>query len=281
MIKITEVDRLEWIYHYQLGFRVPYFSSEDFNTWKKSFLDDMDGEGRLLFKELFVKAAYDENELVGFFQYGKTAFGFDHQGEISSDVTYCVIRNFYFNKDKPDAGDRLMKETMDFFGTTDKIYAFFHYFGMSCFARHGKLYEAHCHIEAMLKDYGFQVEHENVYYSSVLEGNDQSEVTLTPHGLTKGEQQYINFILSGTQIGGCELHYLDAMTAYLRWIYVNDTITGQGIGSKCMKALKHWLYQKGITRFDTDTAYPNLIAQRYYEKNGFAREGITRSYYRL
>ncbi|MCF2641957.1 hypothetical protein I6E50_05990 [Roseburia hominis] len=48
-----------------------------------------------------------------------------------------------------------------------------------------------------------------------------------------------------------------------------------------MYALKHWLYQKGITRFDTDTAMSNLIARHYYEKNDFIREGITRSYYRL
>ena len=40
-----------------------------------------------------------------------------------------------------------------------------------------------------------------------------------------------------------------------------------------------WLYDKGITRLDTDTALDNHRAQRYYEKNGFVREGITRSYF--
>ena len=47
----------------------------------------------------------------------------------------------------------------------------------------------------------------------------------------------------------------------------------------CLNALKQWLSQQGITRLDTDTAVLNLTAQRYYEKNGFTREGITRSYY--
>ena len=101
------------------------------------------------------------------------------------------------------------------------------------------------------------------------------------HIPTKGNQQNIDFIVNGCQVGGCEVHFLDNKTAYLRWIYVNENLTGKGLGTKCMNTLKQWLYQKGITRFDTDTALSNLIAQRYYEKNNFIREGKTRSYYRL
>ena len=279
MIQITEVDNLEKIYNYQANIHAPYFFSVDFHEWKKSFIDDVDGEGRSLFKELCVKAAYEENELIGFVQYGKTAFGFDNQGEISYDVSYNVIRNLYFNKNKYDAGYQLFNAAMEAFGATDKVYAFFHYFGMSCFARHGKLYEQHSHVEELIKQNGFVTEHENVYYSSILTGDDQSEVEIVPHNLTKGHQQYIDFILSNSQVGGCEVHYIDHKTTYLRWIYVNEDVVGKGIGTMCMKALKRWLYQKGTTRFDTDTSISNFVAQHYYEKNGFTREGITRSYY--
>lgn len=169
MITITEVENLEQIYHYQMSFHSPYFFSMDYDTWKKSFTDDVDGEGRTLFKELFVKAVYDEKE---------------------------------------------------------------------------------------------------------------SEVMVNPHNLTKGNQQYIDFMLSGNQVGGCEIHFLDDKTVYLRWIYVNDNITGKGIGTKCMSALKYWLNRREVTRFDTDTALSNVVAQHFYEKNGFTKEGITRSYYR-
>lgn len=277
---IAEVDHLERIYHYQMRFHAPYFFSTDYQTWEKSFVDDVDGEGRPLFKELFTKAVYDSDELLGFIQYGKTAFGFDSHGEISSSVSHCVIRNLYFNRNRADAGDLLLKEALDAFDGADKVYAFFHYFGMSCFARHGKLFEQHRHIEALLKKNCFETEHENVYYSSILKGEEVSEAEIIPHALTKGNQQYIDFVLSGSQVGGCEIHFLDHKTAYLRWIYVNDPITGRGIGTKCMNALKHWLYQSGITRFDTDTALSNLTAQHFYEKNRFTREGITRSFYR-
>lgn len=280
MLRIAEADSLEPLYHYQMGFHTPYFFSTDFSAWEKSFSEDVDGQGRHLFKELSVKAAYAEDTLVGFVQYGKTAFGFDDRGEISSDVSYCVIRNLYFDKSRPDAGSLLLEEALNTFAETETVYAFFHYFGMSCFARHGKLFEAHSHIAALLKEKGFETEHENVYYASALTGSEESAVKILPQSMTAADQQYMDFILSGKQVGGCEVHFVSRQVAYLRWIYVNGDLTGKGIGTACMHALRQWLSQKGIARLDTDTALLNLTAQHYYEKNGFIREGITRSFYR-
>lgn len=279
MLKIAETNNLNDIYNFQLGFEVPYFFSVDFEYWKKSFTEDIDGEGRRLFKELNTKVVYDNDKLVGFIQYGKTAFGFAENGEISSDISYPVIRNLYFNKDRIDAGKLLLNDALENLGNNERVYAFFHYFGMSCFARHGKLFDNYTYIEALLKENDFEVEHKNVYYSSTLNGEEKSDIVVTPHDLTKGNQQYIDFILEGSQVGGCEVHYLNENIAYLRWIYVNGEITGKGIGTKCMKALKSFLYEKDFTRFDTDTAVNNTVAQHYYEKTGFKREGITKSYY--
>ena len=47
------------------------------------FLYVVDGEGRGLFSDLSTIGAYSGSELIGFIQYGKTAFGFDDNGEIS------------------------------------------------------------------------------------------------------------------------------------------------------------------------------------------------------
>ncbi len=281
MLKVTDSLNLKDIYNFQLSFDTPYFFEVDFDNWKQSFTDDIDGEGRVLFKKLIVKAVYDNDELIGFVQYGRAAFGFDENGEISSDISYPVIRNLYFKADRADAGLLLINVAMKDFGTDKQVYAFFHYFGMSCFARHGKLFESHAHIDALIKEQGFEVEHENMYYSSVLTESKLSEVKLNPSPLTNGNQQYIDFKLQDNQVGGCEVHYLSDTAAYLRWIYVNGDIVGNGIGTKCMNALKGFLYEKGIRRFDTDTALDNHIAQHYYEKNDFSREGITRSYYKI
>ena len=280
MLKITDTYSLNDIYKFHLSFKSPYFFDVDFEAWKESFLRDSDGEGRALFKELNVKAVYDEDELLGFVQYGKTAFGFDESGEISAEVSYPVIRNLYFAKGREDAGEMLLNEALEGLETKERIYAFFHYFGMTCFARHGKLFEKHAHIDVLLKEQGFEVEHENVYYSSSLKEAESSEIEITPNSLTKGDQQYIDFKLEGNQVGGCEVHYVNETVAYLRWIYVNGDIVGKGIGTKCMNASKAFLYEKGIVSFDTDTAMNNTVAQHYYEKNCFAWEGITRSYYK-
>ena len=280
MLKIKDNIELTDIYKFHMDFDTPYFFDTDYEKWKQSFEADIDGEGRVLFKELKTKAVYDEETILGFVQYGITNFGFDNNGEISSEVSYPVIRNLYFVKDRKDAGELLLNEAVNSLKAEETIYAFFHYFGMSCFARHGKLFEKNNHIDALLKENGFEVEHENVYYSSVLKGNDSSEVVIAAGDLTKGNQQYIDFKINGSQVGGCEVHYLDETKVYLRWIYVNGDIVGKGIGSQCMNALKLYLYENGVKRFDTDTALNNTVAQHYYEKNDFCKEGITRSYYK-
>lgn len=280
MLKITDNYNLQDIYIFQRSFKAPYFFNVSFETWKKSFESDIDGEGRVLFKELYVKAVYEEDSILGFVQYGKTGFGFDNNGEISNEVSYAVIRNLYFDKDRIDVGELLLKEAMNSLGEDNRVYAFFHYFGMSCFARHGKLFENCTHIEALLKEKGFEIEHENVYYSSVLNDNESSEVTITANDITKGNQQYVDFKIDGNHVGGCEIHYLSENIAYLRWIYVNGDIVGKGVGTKCIMALKKFLYEKGISQVDTDTALDNIVAQHYYEKNDFIREGVTRSYYK-
>ncbi len=280
MLRITDITNLASVYDYQMRSPSPYFFPVEFAYWKQSFENDIDGEGRRLFQELHGKAAYDGDALIGFVQYGKTAFGFDDSEEISTDVSYPIIRSLYFNEGREDAGRLLLQEALMEFEPTEKVYAFFHYFGMSCFARHGKLFEGYPWIKELVHQYGFVTEHENVYYSADRLDSIGSGVELLAHDLTKGNQQTFDFLLDHKQIGGCEVHYLDApAAAFLRWIYVNDEVQNQGLGSKCMAALKKWLHEKGMTRLDTDTASDNRRAQHYYEKNGFTREGITRSFY--
>jgi ribosomal protein S18 acetylase RimI-like enzyme len=281
MITIKNITDLAQVYDYQLRFPAPFFFPTSFESWLRSFTQDVDGEGRLLFRNLDVKAAFDDNTLVGFVQYGSTAFGFDAQGEISSEVSYPVIRSLYFDEGREDAGQLLLQAATETFPCCDRVYAFFHYFGMSCFARHGKLFEGFPWIGALLRQNGFQVEHENVYYSATLTEQTDSAVRLREQGLTAGNQQTFDFLLEGRQVGGCEVHYVDLKgVAYLRWIYVNGELQSRGIGTKCMQALKAFLHEKGYVRLDTDTALNNAVAQRFYEKNGFARAGITRSFYR-
>lgn len=279
--ELKKVVNTREIYDYMMNLPFPYKYEVGFDCWEKSYLYDVDGEGRTLFSGLTTVGAYFDNKLVGFIQYGRTAFGFDENGEISDTVFYSVIRNFYFDERQEEAGIQLLNEAFKAFSnTTSRIYAYFHYFGMSCYARHGKLFEKFGYIHSLLKQNGFVVEHENVFYSSILDRAKCTAIHVKWHDGTLGRQWYCDFILEKSIVGGCEIHFLEQENiAYLRWIFINEDLCGNGIGSECMSALKTDLFNRGIKKFDTDTALNNKVAQHFYEKNDFVKEGITRSYY--
>ena len=278
---LKEVVNPREIYDYMRNLPFPYHYEVEFNTWEKSYLYDIDGEGRTLFSDLTTIGAYLGSKLVGFIQYGRTALGFDENGEISDTVFYSVIRNFYFDETQKEAGIKLLNEALKVLSnTTGRIYTFFHYFGMSCYARHGKLFEEFGYIRNLLEQNGFVIEHENVFYSSKLNSAKPTKINVKLHNETLGRQQYCDFILEKDIVGGCEIHFLEQESiAYLRWIFINEGMRGNGIGSECMSSLKTDLCNKGIIKFDTDTALSNKVAQHFYEKNNFVKEGVTRSYY--
>ncbi len=279
MLRVCPVSDWKALYDYQCRIPYPYHFPTPFENWKSAMLSDHDGEGRTLFQDLTTLIATDENRILGYVQFGHTAFGFGPE-DISGDVHYSVIRMLYFAEDRPEAGQALLGSAMDSLGNDERVYAFFHYFGLSCYARHGKLHEGFVHIGGLLLTNGFQLEHENVYYAARDISHHASAVTLSWHAITRGGQQSCDFFLDGTQVGCCEVHYVQPAIAYLRWIFIFDTLQNQGVGSQCMTALMADLFQRGYTRLDTDTALDNCRAQHFYEKNAFAREGITRSYFK-
>lgn len=231
-----------------------------------------------MFFDLQTVGAYAEGRLIGFIQFGKTAFGFDDDGKITDTVSYSVVRNFYFDKGQNDVGMALLNEAKRAF-KGDRVFAFFHYFGMSCYARHGKLFEGFGETDDLLRQNGFATEHENVFYSSKIGCEAASEVKMKWHDISCGGQRYCDFLMGQEVVGGCEVHSPERESiAFLRWIFVNSKLCGKGIGSECMPALKNELLCMRITRLDTDTAVSNKIAQHFYEKNGFINHRLTRSY---
>lgn len=262
---------------WQTTHKAPYHFPMDEAIWDASMHEDVDSDGRLLFDEIHAEVAEH-----GMIQYGITAFGFDADGAISDKVHYAVIRDLYFDPDHPDAGQKLLQKALRFFRKEDKIFAFFHYFGMSACARHGKLHESEAHIHNLLLENGFSIEHENVYYSRDLTAEDAtSDIVIQWKPLNAGHCREFAAIANGREIGWGQVHFLpQGHIAYLRWIYIDEKLQHRGYGSRVMRSLFAKLYAMGIRRFDTDTARDNLPAQGYYEKTGFTNRGITRSYYR-
>lgn len=250
-------------------------------TWADSMFSDVDSEGNRLFSELRTEVSGD-GRLTGLIQYGYTAFGFATSGEISAEIHYPVIRCLYFDPRQTQDGQQLLSKAMSYFGVQERVYAFFHYFGMSACGRHGKLHESSPHVAQLLLQNGFAVEHENVYYARTLDGTDNADdrISLCWKERNPGNCREFAARMDGTKVCWGQIHFLpQGDTAYLRWIYVDDKKQHQGVGSAVMQTLFAELSQMGILRFDTDTALDNLAAQRYYEKTGFSNEGITRSYF--
>ncbi len=264
--------------YWQHTHTAPYHHPMSADLWDTSMYEDVDSDGRLLFDEIHTKMV--EHAMI---QYGYTAFGFDDNGEISDNIHYAVIRDLYFDPAYPKDGQQLLDEAMRFFRNKDTRYAFFHYFGMSACARHGKLHESQRHIHDLLLENGFQVEHENVYYAKELTGQDAPDerICIAWQARNAGDCREFSASVDGQAFGWGQVHFLpQGHIAYLRWIYIDEKRQHQGLGTATMKTLCAELYRMGITRFDTDTARNNTAAQGYYEKTGFTNKGITRSYYK-
>lgn len=258
----------------------PYLFPTDFETWKRSLLQDVDGGGRTLFTWQRVLTCEEDGRLLGFAQIGRTAFGFDAQGRLSPDVSHRVLRLLAFDPAHPDAGGALLDEALRVLGREERVHAFFHYFGMTCCARHGKLFEGQAHVAALLAQAGFTVEHENIYDSARLAPAKQDPGVriawgeASPGGVREGA-----FSVDGVCVGECEVHELPEQgAAYLRWLGIAADRRDRGLGTRCLRALMAELAARGFARLDTDTALGNARAQHVYEKTGFARMGVTRSY---
>lgn len=255
----------------------PYHFPATEADWSASMYQDTDSDGRRLFSELIT-----DSSAHGLIQYGTTAFGFDAKGEISEYISHKVIRILCFDPAYPEEGAMLLEKALSYLGSEQRIHAFFHYFGMSVCARHGKLHESEAHVEALLLQNGFTVEHENVYYSRTLSGcegvNDMVE--LRWKSLSEGGCREFAAVKDGKEVGWGLVHFLpQSEIAYLRWIYIDQARQHQGLGTAVMEALFGALYAMGVRRFDTDTALQNTAAQGYYEKTGFTNRGISRSYF--
>jgi ribosomal protein S18 acetylase RimI-like enzyme len=255
----------------------PHHLPMEKGVWENSMYADVDSDGRQLFTKLNTEAS--ENAMV---QYGYSAFGFDENGEISADIHYPIIRDLAFEPEHRVEAEAMLKKVLEYFKGEARIYAFFHYFGMSACGRHGKLHEKDRHIAQLLEENGFVVEHENVYYTRQLTENDAGDerIQLQWRERSAGACREFAASLEDQEICWGQVHFLpQGDIAYLRWIFLDSNRQHTGLGTAVMKQLFKQLYDMGIRQFDTDTALSNTAAQGYYEKTGFTNAGITRSYY--
>jgi len=272
-------------YWKRVGTSIPYFFPVSVSRWQTCLLEDeLDGER--VFKSLETHFVAESNRVLGFVQYGQPNFAWDESANKYYDPHIGVIRHLYFEKGRNDVGEALLAKAIDRLGRFRQNHAFYHIFGMSCNAHHGKLHSSQSHVEQLLQTHGFTIEHENVYYEldmSVVESVGSSRLQF--RDAHRGSEGNFKAQLNGETIGTARVRYLDALTggyihdiAYLTWIGVHEQHRGMGVGSEFLQLLVAYLSSKGVRYLHTDTASDNLGAQRFYEGRGFHRQGYTRSY---
>lgn len=276
-------------YWNKIGESIPYFYNTTYESFKRSLFDDT-FEGMPIIQNNEVFICSEDDQVKGFIQYGLPTFHFTKAGKITKDINIGVIRNIYYEETRPDIGRALLDLAMNFFEINNikDIYAFYHAMGMSCNGNHGKLHEKFDHIGNLLFEVGFEIEHENIYYVCDMKEKKLEYANNSHMGaaeLDDNRQKLILYDENNNTLGNAVIKYIDNLTGfgeediiYLVWIGINNNIKGKGIGTEFLNHIIHHCLIKGYRYLHTDTALNNKIAQKFYIRNGFIDNGITRSY---
>ena len=276
-------------YWRRIGANIPYFFPVSTERWQACLLEDK-LNGETLFKDLETFFVTENDQTLGFVQYGQPSFAWDASGEKFYNPRIGVIRHFYFEEGRADVGEVLLAKANAYLKRFKKGHAFYHILGMSCNAHHGKLHSSLRHIDELMQTHSFQIEQENVYYSLDMEDAqlpDNVELKLIAKRIQHTNVQDFGVQLEDRTVCTAQVRFLEELTGgctddtvYLTWIGVNKPYRGLGLGTKSLQLLARYLQCKGYRYLHTDTANSNNTAQRFYERFGFQNQGITRSYLR-
>ena len=146
-----------FVYWQTIGEKVPYFYPVSLEKWRACLLHDtLDGEPKFIAQKIYVAA--ENGTIIGFVQGVQSAYGWNEKGEKYSDDQIGIIRHFYYEEGREEAGKQLMDKIEPFINQFPQKYAFYHIFGMRCNAHHGKLHERLWHVEPYLLAKGFERE---------------------------------------------------------------------------------------------------------------------------
>jgi ribosomal protein S18 acetylase RimI-like enzyme len=276
-----------YAYWRKLGENIPYFFPVSPERWTECLLEDKLA-GERMFDRLETYVAEDQGRVIGFAQVGHPRFSWDDRGAKYYNPQIGILRHFYFDTGRYNAAEAMYAHAQSFLMHYPRRYAYYHSYGMSCNAHHGKLYGGLAHVDRFIKAKGFQVEHENVYYSLVLNQVEQTShenLRLIPQEREFYAPQVYKIMLHNTPIGTITVRFMDLLNGeaqrgavYLSLFLMDETYRGKGWGTLAMQLLYGILRAKGYQHLHLDTASTNVGAQRFYTRIGFHNRGRSRSY---
>lgn len=263
----------------------PFWFHPSYGAWADSMFRDTDAAGDMLFDKLETLAYLRDGGISGYVQFGVTAFTLSESGK-DYGGGYPIIRSLYCGEGDAGTGRALLGEAERWFASrgTSASHAFFHYFGMSCHARMGKLQHAAFHLEPLLYRFDFAREHENALFVRSLtdaEAMCPEEIACAFGEASAGGNRRFDCALNGEHAARGEIEALPCgKTVYLRLFMMDEGRASQGVGARCMRSLLYNLHTQGYEAICTDTYDSNYIAQGFYLKTGFSYAGVARSYRR-
>jgi ribosomal protein S18 acetylase RimI-like enzyme len=274
-------------YWRKLGKNIPYFFPVSPERWAQCLLED-ELAGERMFDRLETYIAEDQGRVIGFAQIGHPRFSWDDRGAKYYNPQIGILRHFYFDTGRYNAAEAMYARAQSFLMHYPRRHAFYHIYGMSCNAHHGKLYSGLAHVDRFIRAKGFQVEHENVYYSLALQEVEQDShdnLRLIPQAREFYAPQVYKIMLHNTPVGTITVQFMDLINGeaakdavYLSQVLMDETYRGRGWGTLAMQLLYRMLLDKGYRHLHLDTASTNVGAQRFYIRIGFHNRGRSRSY---
>lgn len=276
---VTDGDLAFYQYFLKTYESTPYGRTVSLEAFYKAFFDDVSPEGEMYrWSEAYV--AYDGEKMVGFVQYGVPYYYIDHKANRLENDTVGNIKHLYFENGYEAEGRSLLEQAVMHLKEKGcvRVHAFDHCLGSSLHAFHGKLHESQMHIAQLLEGYGFNIEHENVYYKVETERLCLNDDRLIPSDDLVKEKRAFEWLIEGLPIGKASVYEFSEREVYLKSIEIMTEHRSNGYGEAFLKALAAYYRQNGVTVMHWDTALLNKGAQRFYHRLNCSCEGVTRSY---
>ena len=99
----------------------------------------------------------------------------------------------------------------------------------------------------------------------------ENDLVALPPGISIEQKYYVGFFEGSKLVAIMDLidGYPNAQTAYIGFFMMNHELQGQGIGTKIISEVFHYLHQLGFTHCRLGIDRDNPQSNHFWKKNGF------------
>ena len=108
--------------------------------------------------------------------------------------------------------------------------------------------------------------------------NQDSLQGIFNQGIENNDSVYLCAVTNGNVIGFCAMNIRDSfwqagLLAYIEIVVVDNSVRGQGIGTRLMEEAIDIARERGCKKLELDSAFHREKAHGFYERNGLIKRG--------